>query len=264
MAVSNSQALSVFLVLIATQKRRRSTNTMRELTKRQPCSSHKTSTKKSSELNGSTHHPSLEAVAPAQHTNLPTASLHQPPALRPAVLRPARTARTARSRRRSEPGEQYFEERKTIIEERPPPPPLTSYPPPPEFYEERKTVIEERESLSPSSHHASHHTRSPSNHGTIVLQEREYRSDRDIQSEIGRLEAERRALRLEREAEDRRNMAVRLRERPEEEFQMVEYRERGPTREVLEVVERDKSPPRNVLRVEKDRKGRMALVRSRD
>ena len=38
----------------------------------------------------------------------------------------------------------------------------------------------------------------------MVLQEREYRSDRDIKSEIHRLEAERRALRLEREADERR------------------------------------------------------------
>lgn len=103
----------------------------------------------------------------------------------------------------------------------------------------------------------------PSNHGTLVLQEREYRSDRDINGEIAKLEAERRALRLEREADERRDMAIRIRERPEEEYQLVEYRDR-PTREVLEVVERDRSPPRNVLRVEKDRKGRMAMVRSKN
>jgi hypothetical protein len=128
-------------------------------------------------------------------------------------------------------------------------------PPAPAYYEERKTVIEE--TGSPSQY------RSPSSqHGTLVLQERDYRSDRDIQQEISRLEAERRALRLEREADERRNMAVRIRERPAEEYQLVEYTEPRQAREVLEVYERERSPPRNVLRVEKDKKGRMALVRS--
>lgn len=93
-----------------------------------------------------------------------------------------------------------------------------------------------------------------------MVQEREYRSDRDIQGEIARLEAERRALRLEREADERRDMATRL--RSDEEYQLVEYRERGPPREVVEFVEREKEPPKSVVRVEKDRKGRMALVRS--
>jgi hypothetical protein len=183
-------------------------------------------------------------------------------------LSPARTARsrhtsrhTSHSRHHSQPPPEFFEERKTVIEERspsyapgpPPPPPMA--PPPPAFYEERKTVIEERG--SPSSHY-----RSPSSHGgALIVQEKEYRSDRDIQQEISRLEAERRALRLEREAEDRRNMAVRIRERSDEEYQLVEYRE--PNRELLEIVEsRERSPPRNIVRVEKDRKGKMALVRS--
>ena len=162
----------------------------------------------------------------------------------------------SRSARPSHGGGEFFEERKTVIEERAPPPP---FPPAPNFYEERKTVIEESGNLSP---------RSPqSHHGTMVLQEREYRSDRDIQGEIARLEAERRALRLEREAEERRDLAIRIRERPEDEYQLVEYRSREPreAREVLTLYderERERSPPRNVLRVEKDRKGRMALVRS--
>jgi hypothetical protein len=133
-------------------------------------------------------------------------------------------------------------------------------PPPPAFYEERKTVIEETGSPHSSFSH-SHHHRSPS-HGALVVQEREYRSDRDIQQEISRLEAERRALRLEREAEDRRNMALQIRERGVDEYQLVEYNQPRVAREVLEVYDRDRSPPRNVVRVEKDRKGRMALVRS--
>lgn len=172
-----------------------------------------------------------------------------PRALSPA--RTERTSRTSRSRRRSSPGPEFYE-RKTVIEESnayPPPPP----PPAPVYYEEdRKTqIVEERRPMSPPSSHG----------GALIVQEREYRSDRDINAEIAKLEAERRALRLEREAEERRDMAIRLRERPEEEYQLVEYRDRP--REVLEVVERERSPPRNVLRVEKDRKGRMAMVRSK-
>ena len=133
----------------------------------------------------------------------------------------------------------------------PAPPPPPSVPPPPgsRYYEEdRRTVVEERQPMSPPSH----------NHGTLVVQEREYRSDRDIQGEIARLEAERRALRLEREADEKRDMAMRVRE---DDYQLVEYRDRP--REVREVVEFvEKEPAKNVVRVEKDRKGRMALVRS--
>lgn len=169
----------------------------------------------------------------------------------------------ARSQRPSRSGGEFFEERKTVFEEggRPPPPPMAPLAPPPQpsFYEERKTVVEESGSFSPS------HARSPSQHGTMVLQDREYRSDRDIQAEISRLEAERRALRLERQAQERRDLAVRTRERPEEEYQLVEYRDRPAREEVLTLYderERERSPQRNVLRVEKDRKGRMALVRS--
>lgn len=99
------------------------------------------------------------------------------------------------------------------------------------------------------------------------MQQREYRSDREIKDEIARLEAERRAVRLEREADRRRDMALRIRERPVDDYQMVEY-DRRPQREVLDLYERDEfreeSPERKVIRVEKDRKGRMALVRSKD
>ena len=181
---------------------------------------------------------------------------------RTSPARTARTRRTSHSRHHSQaPPPQFYEEQKTVIEERapsyagpPPPPPMA--PPAPAYYEERKTVIEERG--GPPSHY-----HQPSNSGALVIQERESHSDRDIQREIARLEAERRALRLEREADERRNMAVRIRERTEEDYQIVEYEPRK-AREVLEVYEREreKSPPRNVLRVEKDRKGRMALVRS--
>ena len=170
----------------------------------------------------------------------------------------------SRSRAQSTANREVFEERKTVVEERapsllPPPPPPSAPPAPGTTFEERKSIYEERDTeiVSPSHH------RSPSHAGTLVLKEREYRSDRDIQGEIARLEAERRALRLEREAEERRDLAVRIRERPEDEYQLVEYRDRiRPAREVLEITDRERSPPRNVVRVEKDRKGRMALVRS--
>ncbi|KAK4499398.1 hypothetical protein PRZ48_009912 [Zasmidium cellare] len=175
------------------------------------------------------------------------------PSVRSSVSRRHSPSR-ARSRA---PSGTFVEERKTVIEEtRSPPPPPSAFrapsapppPGPPEFYEEKKTVIEERL----PSHHP----------GTVVLAEREHRSDRDINHEIRALEAERRALRLEREAEERRDMALRLRERPDEEFQLVEYRDRPRDELVIYERERERSPPRNVIRVEKDRKGRMALVRS--
>lgn len=96
---------------------------------------------------------------------------------------------------------------------------------------------------------------------TIVLPEHRHREhSRDVHAEVRALEAEARALRLEREAEGRREVVIR---RPEEtSYEMVEYTERRPDREMVEYVQRDRSPKRDVVRVEKDRKGRMALVRS--
>jgi len=54
--------------------------------------------------------------------------------------------------------------------------------------------------------------------------------------------------------------------RPDD-YEIVEFRERRPDRhhggELVEYVERrERSPKRETIRVEKDRKGRMALVRS--
>jgi hypothetical protein len=158
-------------------------------------------------------------------------------------LSPPRSERSHRTRGRSA-SEAVFQERKTVIEEHIPAPPAP--PQAPEFYEDRRTIIEER--VPPPSHA-----------GTLVIQDREYRSQRDIEAEIRALESERRALRLEREDQDR--MALRVRDRTDEEYQLVEYRDRRD-REIIPIVERNPSPPRNVIRVEKDRKGRMALVRS--
>jgi hypothetical protein len=63
-----------------------------------------------------------------------------------------------------------------------------------------------------------------------VRTERELRSERDIRDEIRQLETERRMLKYEREGD----------------YEIVERRE----------------PRREVVRVDKDRKGRLALVRS--
>jgi hypothetical protein len=165
-------------------------------------------------------------------------------------------------RRPSSPG--TYVERQTIYDTNlavpaPPPPPVPQ--PGAEYYEEHR-IVEERAPSRPRPRSSSHHG------GALVVQERtDYRSDRDINAEIRALEAERKALRLEREAEEKREMALRLRERPGtmEEYQMVEYREPRGGELVMferEERERERSPPRNVIRVEKDRKGRMALVRS--
>lgn len=69
------------------------------------------------------------------------------------------------------------------------------------------------------------------------------RSDREIKEEIRRLENERKALQLERRAEDLRLAPIEYRET---EYEIIEERPRE----------------RNVVRVDKDRKGRLALVRS--
>ena len=195
---------------------------------------------------------------------------------------PSRTHRShrshsrAHSRRPSSPGTIVQERRTEVYDQGPPPaaipvpppgppppqPPMPQYyqqpapqyyqqPPAPQYYHDHRTVVEER---APSRHS-----------GALVLQEHDHRSDRDIQSEIRALEAERRALKLEREAEERRDRAAGMRERglTEEEYELIQYDERRPRETLLiEERERERSPQRNVIRVEKDRKGRMALVRS--
>jgi hypothetical protein len=96
---------------------------------------------------------------------------------------------------------------------------------------------------------------------TIVLPERRRDHSRDVHAEVRALEAEARALRLERESQHQHGHGQIILARPEESgYEVVEYRDRRPDREIVEY--RDKSPKREVVRVEKDRKGRMALVRS--
>ena len=161
---------------------------------------------------------------------------------------PARTARTARSVPRH-PSPPRVQER-IIIREQPAPPPVVQAPPAPAVPQPL----------------------------AIYLPDRNERSEAELKAEIRALEAERSALRYERQADAHSSRGhghghghshgqeIIVRERPEEEYQVVEYRPRQERREVVEYVdrerERDRSPPRNVVRVEKDRKGRMALVRS--
>lgn len=128
------------------------------------------------------------------------------------------------------------------------------------YVEERRTTIEERRSFEEERHGARLEERRPSHGGALIIADRETRSDRDIAAEIRNLELERRALRLEREADQKHAMAERIRHNGDE-LQLIEF-ERRPAREIVEFVGRERSPPRNTIRVEKDRKGRLALVRS--
>ncbi|KAM0718680.1 hypothetical protein Q7P37_005751 [Cladosporium fusiforme] len=178
---------------------------------------------------GSSHHSRSRSKRAPSPSIAPSGSRH---------LSPPRSERSHRTRGRSA-SEAVVQERRTVVEEeRSPAPPVP--PQAPEFYEDRRTIIEER---APP----------PSHGGALVIQERDHRSHRDIESEIRALEAERRALRLERDDQDK--MALRVRDRTEEDYQLVEYRDRRD-REILPIVERNPSPPRNVIRVEKDRKER--------
>jgi hypothetical protein len=105
-------------------------------------------------------------------------------------------------------------------------------PPPPGSVRYAETV----RSASPHRHEAFEERIEESNHiggplTVLVPEDRHrHRSERDIRDEIRSLETERRMLKYEREGD----------------YEIVERRE----------------PRREVLRVEKDRRGKMALVRS--
>jgi antitoxin component YwqK of YwqJK toxin-antitoxin module len=119
----------------------------------------------------------------------------------------------------------------------PPPAPASVYAPPPPA-----SVY----APSEHHHHDTHHEeyvqieRSNQMHGPatsflpegrmLVRRDDQYRSEHDIKEEIRRLEDERRMLKYERETD-------------------------------YEIIER-RDPKREVIRVDKDRKGRLALVRS--
>jgi hypothetical protein len=103
----------------------------------------------------------------------------------------------------------------------------------------RRTIT--TKTIDPPDHHHHHHDLA------VVVPPRRM-TDHNIRREIRYLEAERKALQLERAADWRLEEADRLRDG---DLEIIEH----------ERVERDHRP-RNVIRVEKDRKGRMALVRS--
>lgn len=111
-----------------------------------------------------------------------------------------------------------------------------------------------------SSHHPSRHPRevfeerfeeSDRIAGPLTIVEPDRKSDREIRREIAALEAEQRALRFERESDDTRIRTINVRDR--DDFDLVERRE---------FIEERPGREWETIRVEKDRKGRMALVRS--
>lgn len=180
-----------------------------------------------------------------------------PPSVRaPSPARSARTRRSspARTVRQPSPAPPPPQPQTIYIRDPPPPPPPAPIyireqaPPPPP-----PAPIYIQEPARPAP---------PQQPMTIVLPERRREHSRDVHAEVRALEAEARALRLEREAQQHHHGQIILAQPQQSGYEMVEYRERRPDREIVEYVERDKSPKREVIRVEKDRKGRMALVRS--
>ena len=133
-------------------------------------------------------------------------------------------------------------EQTTIIKEfEPPAPPPAHYHPPPE-----PVLVEP----PPHHHHHVHRDHYYEEPGPLVVAKprhhhhgHAHRHDREIQAEIRALEAEKRALKLEREAENKLVKADRVRD-GESAYGVVDHKDK------------------DMVRVEKDRKGRFALVRS--
>jgi hypothetical protein len=146
----------------------------------------------------------------------------------------------------------------TIIEGLPPPPPGSV-----------RGISPERTEKSHHTHHTRRHSHAPteevkfveedrietSNHIggplTVLAPQNRYRDEQDIHREIRSLEAERRALKLEREADVIRSRGT------ESDYELVERVDRWD-----DAPRRDRARSKSVVRVEKDRKGRLALVRS--
>jgi hypothetical protein len=198
-----------------------------------------------------------EPTGPEEHfEHLKTEWINPPSVRAPSPARSARTRRSspARTVRHPSPGPPPPQPQTIYIRDpAPAPPPAPIYirepaPPPP-----APIYIHEPTRPAPPQQQPM----------TIVLPERRRERSRDVHAEVRALEAEARALRLEREAQQHNHHGQIIVAQPQQSgYEMVEYRERRPDREIVEYVERDRSPKREVVRVEKDRKGRMALVRS--
>jgi hypothetical protein len=197
------------------------------------------------------------AGQPEEHyEHLKTEWINPPSVRAPSPARSSRTRRSspARTIRHPSPGPPPPQPQTIYIRDpAPAPPPAPIYirepaPPPP-----TPIYIQEPSRPAPPQQQPM----------TIVLPERRRERSRDVHAEVRALEAEARALRLEREAQQHNHHGQVIIAQPQQSgYEMVEYRERRPDREIVEYVERDRSPKREVIRVEKDRKGRMALVRS--
>lgn len=151
--------------------------------------------------------------------------------------------------------------KKTTIIDGPPPPPLTDLPPPPPP-PPAASVRGSSPARTAYSHHT-HHTHHPheeirfvekdqvveSNHIagplTVLSPSNRHRDQDEIRGEIRELERERRMLRSERERVT------------DSDYELVERVDRWD-----DEPRRNRARSKSVVRVEKDRKGRMALVRS--
>ncbi|KAI1208576.1 uncharacterized protein F4807DRAFT_461513 [Annulohypoxylon truncatum] len=184
-----------------------------------------------------------------------------------------------------------MEERREEIFTLPPPPPPIAVPPPPSIVHTaapvapsppppppvevvKETYIRE---TSPTRSHRSHRSHSTSTTRTpVIIEPREYsdevavgplalvndrrRSDREIQMEIARLEAEREFLRPDRRHHHHHSHSRHRSHSHSTERERVSA-ERLPTGELVlyeEQVERIEEPRRGV-RIEKDKKGRMSI-----
>lgn len=153
------------------------------------------------------------------------------------------------------PGETIIKTTTTFLESDPPPPPPSNY-----------RAHSPARSVAPShrnhqSHHQGHEVVEERQYseeigGPLMLVDRGRQSDHELRREIKALEAERRALKLEREADERRYQAALIRDGDYEVIERVDTVERPRARSV------ERQRARSVVRVEKDRKGRLALVRT--
>ncbi|KAF2423469.1 hypothetical protein EJ08DRAFT_652728 [Tothia fuscella] len=192
--------------------------------------------------------PAAAPPAPAPAPPAPAPPAAAPPAAAPAPPPPPPAPAPANDPAAAKPGDTVVTT-KTIIEAVPAPP----APP--------KSVRSPSPTYSHKSHkshkHHDHHDHYDHYEERIVeermplaIVDRGRDSDADIRREIKALEAERRALKLEREADERRYQAALIRE---SDYEIIESDH---------VVERERPRARSVVRVEKDRKGRLALVKS--